>query len=151
MTSLIPLPRDPRLTQRAFFTYWLTERVRWSDTDQVGHVNNLAFSTYFESGRTEFLRDLVSRGVDSRVLLLMAQMNVCFLGEVHWPSNVEVGTCVLDVGSSSCRIGHGLFLGDQCVGTADSVLVMIDEATRKPREIPPHVRQHLNGFLPQTA
>ncbi|MCK9284849.1 MAG: acyl-CoA thioesterase [Rhodocyclaceae bacterium] len=149
MTPLPPIPRDPRLTQRRFFTHWVTERVRWSDTDQVGHVNNLAFCTYIETGRTEFMRHLVSRDVESRVLLLMAQINVSFLGEVHWPSDVDVGTCVLDIGRSSCRIGHGLFLGEQCVSSADSLLVMIDESTRKPQEIPPHVRAHLAEFLPR--
>ena len=81
MSALAPLPRDPRLSQRAAFPHWLTERVRWSDTDQVGHVNNLSFGTYIETGRTEFLRELIDRNADSRVLLLMAQVNICFLGE----------------------------------------------------------------------
>ncbi len=148
MPLITPLPRDPRLTQRDFFTHWLTERVRWSDTDMVGHVNNLSFSTYFETGRTEFLRPLIHRDAESRVLLLMAQMNVSFFGEVHWPANVEVGTCVLHLGDSSCRLGHGLFHGDQCIASCDELLVLIDEASRKPRTLPGHVRSYLAEFIP---
>ena len=146
MPSMTALPRDARLKQRALFSHWVTERVRWSDTDQVGHVNNLAFGAYFESGRTELFRDLVCHAAESRVLLLVAQMNICFVGEAHWPSDIDIGTCVLDIGGSSCRLGQGLFLGDRCVGTADTVMVIIDEATRTPSDIPPHVRDYLNGF-----
>jgi acyl-CoA thioester hydrolase len=147
MSALAPLPRDPRLSQRAAFPHWLTERVRWSDTDLVGHVNNLSFGTYIETGRTEFLRELIDRNADSRVLLLMAQVNICFLGEVHWPSDVEVGTCILELSRSSCRMGHGLFVGERCVGTADTLLVHIDEATRKPSAIEGALRDYLNSYL----
>ena len=49
------------LTQRSTYSYWLTENIRWSDTDLVGHVNNLSFSTYYETGRTQFLRPFVAR------------------------------------------------------------------------------------------
>lgn len=145
------MPRDPRLTQRSFFTYWLTERVRWSDTDLVGHVNNLSFSAYFETGRTEFMRPVIDRNKESSLLFVLAQMNTCFLGEVNWPSEVEVGTCMLEIGRSSCRMGQGLFLGEQCVGTADTLLVMIDETTRMPHEIPAYVRQHLESFRAKGA
>jgi acyl-CoA thioester hydrolase len=147
MDDLLPLPRDLRLTRREVFTHWLTERVRWSDTDQVGHVNNLSFGTYVETGRTELLRDLINRNTESRVLLLMAQVNICYLGEVHWPSNVDVGTCILGVSQSSCRMGHGLFVGDHCVGTADTLLVHIDETTRKPSTIEGGLRDFLNEYL----
>jgi len=151
MSALPPLPRDRRLTQRAFFKHWLTERVRWSDTDLVGHVNNLSFATYCESGRTEFLRELIRRDADSRVLLLLAQSNVCFFGEVHWPAQVDVGTCILDIGESSCRMGHGLFYNERCVGTADALLVHIDETSRKAQAIPAAVREHLTAWTPAIA
>lgn len=147
MHTLSPLPRDARLTHRKTFPHWVTERVRWSDTDQVGHVNNLSFCTYVETGRTEYLKEMIDRKSDSRVLLLMAQVNICLLGEVHWPSDVDVGTCILEISRSSCRMGHGLFVGDICVGTADTLLVHIDEATRKPRTIDGSLREVLNKSL----
>jgi acyl-CoA thioester hydrolase len=151
MSLLPPLPRDSRLLKREFFRHWLTERVRWSDTDLVGHVNNLSFSTYFETGRTEFLRKLISHDAQSRVLLLMAQMNVSFFGEVHWPAHVDVGTCVLDLGNSSCRLGHGLFHGEHCVASCDELLVLIDENSRKPGTLPAHVRNYLAAHMPATS
>jgi acyl-CoA thioester hydrolase len=147
LPALPPLPRDPRLTQRSGYTHWVTERVRWSDTDQVGHVNNLSFSTYCETGRTEFLAHLLRHDLDTRVLMLVAQMNVCFLGEAHWPSEVMVGTCILEIGKSSCRMGQALFVGERCICTADTLMVHVDVGTHVPGPIPAELRQFLTQHL----
>ena len=44
------------LTNRASFAYWHREKLRFSDTDMIGHVNNVAFAALFESGRVAFTR-----------------------------------------------------------------------------------------------
>jgi acyl-CoA thioester hydrolase len=147
MSTSTHLPRDLRLARRASFKHWLVERVRWSDTDQVGHVNNLSFSTYCETGRTEFLSPWIRRDAPQQMLLLLAQMNTCFLGEAHWPGEVDVGTCILDIGKSSCRMGHALFIGERCICTADSVLVYVDVHTHATGPIPGELRQFLAAYL----
>ncbi len=151
MSALLPLPRDRRLTEHAFFKHWIAERVRWSDTDQVGHVNNVSFATYCECARTEVMRPLLSGEAPERAMLLVAQLNLSFIGEIHWPAQVDIGSVMLEIGGSSCRLGHGLFVGDRCVGTADTVLVNIDETTRKPHPIGGPTRDYLNRFLADPA
>jgi acyl-CoA thioester hydrolase len=138
------LPRDERLGRRELFPYWSKESVRWSDTDRVGHVNNVAYAVYCESGRTAFLTPLTLGKPGVRTLLLLAQINLSFRGESDWPAIVDIGTVVLDIGQSSCRIGHGLYVGERCVATADSLLVHIDETTRRPRELPDSARAYLS-------
>lgn len=144
--ALAPLPRDAGLVRRERFAHWFTEHIRWSDTDRVGHVNNVAFAVYCESGRTAFLTPLTIGAAGKRSLMLLAQINLSFLGEADWPAAVDIGTVVLDVGRSSCRIGHGLFVGERCVATADSLLVLIDEATRQPRALPEPARAYLERY-----
>lgn len=146
MTGAVPQSRNDSLRRRSIYAHWMQERVRWSDTDLVGHVNNLSFSAYFESGRTHFLRPVLAGGAHPPMMLLVAQMTVNFLGEVHWPADIDVGTGVLAVGRTSCRVGQALFDGDRCVSSAESVLVLIDEASRKPRQIPECLRSWLTGF-----
>jgi hypothetical protein len=118
MSALAPLPRDPRLSQRAAFPHWLTERVRWSDTDLVGHVNNLSFGTYIETGRTEFLRELIDRNADSRVLLLLTMVAISlvdaagafgqlahFVGDHGEAATGFTGPCGFDRGVERQQIG----------------------------------------------
>jgi len=45
---------DPA-ADRALYTYWHTDRLRFSDLDRQDHVNNAVFSTLFESGRVGVL------------------------------------------------------------------------------------------------
>jgi acyl-CoA thioester hydrolase len=73
-------------------------------------------------------------------------MSVDYIGKVHWPGDVELGTGIQAVGKSSGRMGQALFNGDRCVGSAETVLVMVDEHTRKPCEIPEWVKNYLCGF-----
>jgi acyl-CoA thioesterase FadM len=53
---------------------------------------------------------------------------------------VDVGTGIVRVDRSSCILGQGLFESGRCVAMARSVLVLIDEASHKPRPIPESIR-----------
>lgn len=145
------LTGDAALSQRSSFDFWVSEQVRWSDTDLVGHVNNLSFAAYCETGRSLFFRPFVDRNSTQRAMMLPVQLIVNFKAEAYWPDIVEVGTGVLSIGNTSSRIGQGLFIGDRCVGTSITTVVFINEETRKPHAIPESIRSWLNERLVRTA
>jgi acyl-CoA thioester hydrolase len=140
--SLLHDERQP-LRRREAFTHWSRERVRFSDTDMIGHVNNLAFTAYRETGRSMFLRDFTLGKDMPRALFVLAEVNVRFLSEAHWPDEVDIGTAISDIGRRSIRLGQGLFTGERCFCTAESVLVLLDEGSRRAREIPEDVKSWL--------
>jgi len=135
------------LTRRATFRHWMAERVRWSDTDMVGHVNNLAFAAYLETGRTHFMYPMVNEATGERALFLLARLTVDYLDEVHWPAAIDIGTGILALGRASLRLGQGLFDGDRCVAVADSVMVRIDETSRNSAPIPDWARARFAPYL----
>ena len=137
---------NPLTSLRTSYTHWTQEHVRWSDTDLVGHANNLTFGAFCETGRSLFLRRYVDKHSTERAMFLPAQLILNFIGEVFWPAQVDVGTGVLDIGRSSCRIGQGLFEGDRCFGTSETVIVLIDEVTRRPQPIPDSIRNWFEGY-----
>ena len=135
--------RHPRLAERAAYRHWSGEQVRWSDTDLVGHVNNLSFAAYCETGRCLFLRHWFTAGAAQRLVMLPVQSVVNFYTEAHWPEQVDIGTAVLSVGNTSYRLGHGLFVGERCIGTSESTMVLIDAGSRKPRPLTEELREWL--------
>lgn len=147
MSDIPHLPRDPRLTSPHVYTHWVKENIRWSDTDLVGHVNNLAFAAYAESGRTQFFRDILARNTESERLVVLAQINISYLGEMHWPGVVDVGSCILKVSSTSCRLANGLFYDGRCVATVDSLLVHIDQVSRQASPMDDELRGYLESHL----
>lgn len=72
---------DPRalsalLAHRGAHRFWLSERVRWTDTDQVGHVNNLSISNYCEIGRVNFLMPFLAPSASVRALFQIGRAHV---------------------------------------------------------------------------
>lgn len=138
---------DPTLRRRDPYAHWVQERLRFSDTDMVGHANNLAFAAFFETGRALLLRRFMESGAEPHALLVLAEMRMKYLGEMHWPAEIDVGTAISEIGARTCRMVQGLFDGERCVGIAESALVLIDEQTRKARVIPDDVRTVLETSM----
>lgn len=139
-------PANPRLILKSSYRHWESEPMRWSDSDQIGHANNLAFGAYCETGRSLFTRNVIQHDYRSSRQFVVSQLIINFVGELHWPAVVGIGTGILHVGRSSCRIGQGLFDGDRCFGSAESLLVMIDTETRRPTPIPEKLRARMAAY-----
>jgi acyl-CoA thioester hydrolase len=134
------------LTRRVTFSHWASEQVRFSDTDMLGHVNNASLATYYETGRTECVFKAISSDVGSSIVFVVARLSMDFLAEVHWPARIDIGTGIVAVGRASFTVGQGLFDGERCVGSAESVVVAIDPELRTPCAIPDWLRQRLLGL-----
>lgn len=134
------------LQDRASFSHFVRENIRFSDTDMVGHVNNTAFAVYCEAGRVHFGR-ILPIGADSSYGGVLARVEINMRAEAHFPGVVEIGTGVVRVGRTSYTLGQGLFVDGKCVATAQGVLVAIDTQTRRPAPLPEDIRAALLEYL----
>lgn len=124
------------------------ERVtlRYADTDRQGHVNNAVFATFLESGRVPILYGPDKPIAPEGASFVLARLVLDFRSEIHWPGEVVVGTSILRLGNSSVTLGQGVFFNDRCAATAETVIVMVDEATRKSRPLPESTRKALERY-----
>jgi len=139
MTKLAPPPLDA-------YPLHAMDTIRYADTDRQGHVNNAAFATYCETGRCAFLFDPQKPLLQPGAGFVIARLALDFLIEMSWPGRVEIGTRVLSIGRSSFTLGQGLFQGGRCVATAESVIVQMDEATRRSKPLPEDLVRRLEGL-----
>ena len=135
------------LTSRASYTYFETEKIRFSDTDMLGHVNNVAFAALLESGRTAYGQNMLAHHMPNDVLIVMARVEIDYRREVHWPSTVDIGCRITNIGRTSYIIGQGIFLGDTCTTTGRTTLVIINRQTRRPTPMSDPYRQVLESLL----
>lgn len=112
------------------------DRLRYGDTDRQGHVNNAAFATFCESGRVAFLCDPERPLAPAGSAFVVARLLIDFRAEITWPGEVEIGTRVTRIGRSSFSVAQGLFQRGKCVATAETVVVLMDEATRRSHRLP---------------
>lgn len=120
---------DVDLADPGSYGTWITERVRFSDTDAMGHVNNVAIAAYVESGRVAYGMGLAADRSGSGGLpgFILARLAIDYRAELHYPGEVRVGSRVVAVGRTSYTVGSGVFDRDRCVATAEGVLVMIGD------------------------
>jgi acyl-CoA thioester hydrolase len=111
------------LTDRATYTHWSRDKVRWGDQDGQRHVNNVAFAEFLENARTEMIieRLIGHRAEGSR--FTVRRVAIDYLRSGRWPGRVEVGTCVVDVGETSFTLGQAVFQDDECLVTGETVHV----------------------------
>ena len=115
---------------RDAYRHWLDVGLRYNDTDRQGHVNNVAFATFCEQGRADFLLGAQAPAMPAGASFVLARICVDYLREVFWPGTVSVGTGMLGVGRSSMRLAQAMFVGEACVATATSVIVLVDAGGR---------------------
>jgi acyl-CoA thioester hydrolase len=137
----------PDLTNRALYAFWHKENLRFSDTDMIGHVNNVAFAALLESGRTAYTHGGEFPRFPTTGQVVMARVEIDYRMELHWPNSVDIGTRLLRVGNSSFVLGQGIFRGDDCVTTGKTILVLIDKATRRSCPLPDEYRAALMRVL----
>ncbi len=127
------------------------DTIRYGDTDRQGHVNNAVFATFFETGRVTCLynpeRPLAPQGAE----FVIARLVVDFRAEMRWPGVVDIGTRVLRVGRSSVHLEQALFQDGRCVASGETVIVLMDESTRRSRPLPDEAVTFFRAHLRPTA
>ena len=126
------MSRSARLQDRRIYPHWSRDTVRFSDQDAAGHVNNVAICAYFETGRLTFVRDAGLMNHTPPIRSISAGLDVSFLRESHWPGDVEIGCGVLAIGTSSIRLGAGVFKDGTCIATAEMTIVRLNGKTPHP-------------------
>lgn len=135
----------PRLEQ---FPHRLVQNIRFRDLDRQNHVNNAVFMTFFESGRVDLLYDPAHDLVVPGTTYVIARIAVDFRGEMRWPGDVEIGTAIARLGTSSLDLEQALFMDGMCVASATSTLVLVDETMRRPFPFPADLAARIRAAAP---
>jgi acyl-CoA thioester hydrolase len=143
-----PSTRRPPPPRPEDFPHRTVETIRFGDLDRQNHINNAVFATYFESGRVIILYGEEYGLIVPGASFVLARIAIDFLGEMHWPGDVEIGTAIARVGNSSIGLDQALFVKGVCVATAENTLVLVDKATRKPKAFAPEHAARMQASAP---
>jgi acyl-CoA thioester hydrolase len=135
------------LADRSSYSYFEEEKIRFSDTDMIGHVNNVAFAALLESGRTAYAHAHLFPHMPDGSVVVMARVEIDYRRELHWPAAVDIGSRVVSIGRSSYVIGQGIFRGEICITTGRTTLVLIDRLTRRAAPLPDAYRAVLAALV----
>lgn len=144
MNASLPSNAAPRLED---FPYRLSDNVRFADLDPNQHVNNAVYASYFETGRVTLMKDHSYGLMPPGLAWIMVRLDIHFRAELRWPGTIELGLGLTRFGRTSVTFEQVVFSGDKCVASAQSVSVLIDEATRKPTPLTSEIVRNFQPWL----
>ena len=142
MNAPARLDTAPRLED---FPHRVTDNVRFADLDPNHHVNNAVYASYFETGRVTLMKIPGYGLVPAGLTWMMVRLDMHFRAELRWPGAIEMGLGLSKFGRTSVTFDQVVFSNGICVASAQSVSVLIEEATRKPR---PLTEEIVRAFQP---
>ncbi len=101
-------------------------QVRFSDTDQMGHINNAAYAVYLESARLALTASLQL----SQLKVVLARLELDYRREIKLGQPVHVETVVTQLGNSSWHYAARIVAGGEVALEARSVQVQVGPQLR---------------------
>jgi acyl-CoA thioester hydrolase len=123
------------------------DKIRYADTDRQGHINNAVFSVFLETGRVELLYNPENPLYDKDASFVIVNINLSLLSEIKWPGTVEIGSAVLKLGNSSINFVQGLYQNGRLVANAETIIVHVDNTTKRSKPLSIETRTFLNQFM----
>jgi acyl-CoA thioester hydrolase len=108
---------------RETYPYSLEVPPRYADLDPMGHINNVAIASMFETGRVHFHQQLHTHPREDGVRWLVAAVGINYLQEMHAPHSVTIASGLGRIGSRSWTIQSAAFQGGECCATCETVMV----------------------------
>ncbi|MCF7519683.1 thioesterase family protein [Pseudoalteromonas sp. L21] len=105
-----------------------TEKIspRFSETDVLGHINNTVLPVWFEAARVPIFKFFTPDLNPHDWKLIIAKVEVSFVGELFYGHEVEIKTSVEHIGSSSFVVRQEAWQQGTCCAVGKTVLVRYD-------------------------
>lgn len=127
--------------------YVSTQKLRFCDTDRLGHVNNAAYAIMCEAGRSELMHDAGLLEPGGAFAVVIARLELDFVHEMNWPGEVRIETVIHRIGQKSVQVRQHVHQDGTLVAKASSILAVIDTARRRAVPITDAWRQTLGRWL----
>jgi len=127
-------------THYRFFDFTVLVR----DLDPQAHMANHVYVAYLAEARAQFMQ-VFEGGPSTLRPSVVAEVHCQYLSPLLARERFRVGVRVARVGRTSIGFEYEISTPDRVVGRAESVEVLVDAETRRPREVPSELRAQLAG------
>jgi len=143
--------KAPTLEDLKKFKFKITSRVRMSQTDIEGIVNNIRYFDFIEIGRFEYFRDIGISYVQLKKFgtgMALADISCRFLAPLYFDETIDIYTRVDYLGNSSFHMNYLVFVPERksLVAEGKTVSVFINPETRRPETMPEDFRKTITAF-----
>ena len=131
--------------RRNHMQFKLMIRPRISETDLMGHINNVTPAIWMEEGRTYFFRECVGNRAELPSLMIR-HVDIDYRDQMFIDYQVEISTGVARFGNTSMQLYQEIRQTGRLCVVGRSTLVFVDAVEYKPCAIPTHIRDALSPY-----
>ena len=89
------------------FRHKISVKVRFSDLDAMGHVNNASYLSYLEEARLAYYNHVLKMDADNLDFnAVIARIEIDYIDQIRLGDNVEVYTRTAKIGNKSSDVEH---------------------------------------------
>lgn len=126
-------------------------KVRFSDLDIVGHLNNSKYQTYLEEARIAYFHDVFNQ--DKSTLnfnSVLSKISIDFIKPIEYGDDITIYTRLFNVDARSFEV-HNLFVRrekekTEIVAKAHTLMAAFDYHTKKPIIYPEEYCEVVRSF-----
>lgn len=126
------------------FRFATTVRVRWSDCDAFGHVNNASYLSYFEEARIDYWNAVVPEVPFTGMAIVHASVD--FRGQAHAGDVLTIRAAITELKTTSFWAAYEVLRGEVVVASGRSAQVFFDYGAQKPTAIPDRFRERVAAY-----
>ena len=119
---------------------------RVSETDGVGHINNVFVPIWFEAGRREIFRIFSPKLDFVNWKLALVKVTVEYVDQLYLAENVEVRTGIQKIGNSSFTIREEIFQTNRLCANGEAIYVNYNFQENKSEAISNEIRDKLQSI-----
>lgn len=132
------------------YRYFMPVVTRWKDNDVYGHINNVAYYSYFDTVANDFL--IREGGLDiahGPVIGLVVESHCHYHAPAAYPERLRAGLRVDHLGNRAVTYGLAVFREGEAEALVHgyNVHVFVDRGSRRPVPLPDTLRAALQRLV----
>ncbi|WNQ12328.1 thioesterase family protein [Paenibacillus aurantius] len=130
------------------FHFSLPIKIRYCETDMLGHVNNVSYFMYFEQGRIEYFENLklTDELFGEQQVSVVADLECQYLAELFLKDPLQLHVRVAKLGRSSMDIEYAVVVNDKLKAAGRGTIVLVDKTTGRSTPIPEETKAVIRSF-----
>ena len=136
------------------FTNRLPIQIRFSDVDVIGHVNNIIFFAYYDTGKAAFMTGLLGRKISwNEVDTVVANVDCAFIAPIFYGEKIEVLTTCVAIHDKSFRLLQMIRNSEsgEVKSVCETVMVSFDPNTQKSAPLSEEWREKLSVIVEKNS